>query len=190
MITFLKGVVSEKGESVVALDVHGVGYVVSVPENEMARFVMGSEVLVYTYLAVKEDALDLYGSLNKETVVWFKLLLHVKGVGPKSALSIMSRARPEDLSAAIEHESSDSLVALGIGKKAAERIVLELKTKARNYFIEGSASAASLSIEAEAMQALEALGYSRDHARDAVKKASGDDVGSLVRSALKQVGGS
>jgi len=188
MISSLNGQVIQKNKDSIILDVCGVGYRVYVPENELFEMAINAKVRVWTHLAVKDDALDLYGSINNETVTWFKLLLHVKGVGAKSALSVLSRVRPKDLSVAIEHESSDSLVAFGVGKKAAERIVLELKTKARDHFIESSGGTAALSIEAEAVQALEALGYSREQARAAVKEAEGEDIGGKVRSALKILG--
>lgn len=189
MLASLSGTIIDKSESGIVVDVHGVGYVVAVPTNELARLALGQEVLLYTYLAVREDALDLYGSLSKEVVAWFRLLLSVKGIGPKSALAIMSLVQPSDLAGAIQSQKSGILAALGVGAKAAERIVLELKNKALELAAAfGTKVSAFAAIESEALQALEGLGYSREQARAALKEAEGEDVGNKVKSALKILG--
>lgn len=189
MISSLSGKIIDKSESGIVVDVHGVGFGLAVPADELAKLTLGQEVLFYTYLAVREDALDLYGSLSKETIAWFKLLLSVKGIGPKSALAIMSLAAPSDLAGAIQSQKSGVLAALGVGVKTAERIVLELKDKALSLSAAvGTKVSAQVSIDSEALQALEGLGYSREQARSALKEAEGEDVGGKVRSALKILG--
>ncbi|MDP6571670.1 MAG: Holliday junction branch migration protein RuvA [Patescibacteria group bacterium] len=188
MIALLKGKIIQKREDSAILDVSGVGYLVSIPATELGQLAAGQDVTLNTYLVVKEDALDLYGSKDAKVLDWFRLLLSVKGIGPKSALSIVSAARPQDLSVAIHTESPEALVSVGVGKKPAERIVLELKNKAKDLIEADSVpSSGSIAIDAEALQALEALGYSREQARDALKESQGDDVETKVRNALKSL---
>jgi len=189
MIASIKGKISKKTEDSVVIDVQGIGYLVAIPALELADIKVGQDISLNTYLVVKEDALDLYGSKDAQVLAWFKMLLNVKGIGPKSALSIISIARPEDLSMALQTESVDVLQNCGISKKVSERIVLELKNKAKNLIdVKDAKTAASMSLDSEAIQALEALGYSRDQARDALKESEGDDVESKVRGALKVLG--
>ncbi len=189
MIAFLAGKLVEKTENAVIVDVAGVGYKVFIPAGELGQMAKGSEVRLHTYLAVKEDALDLYGSSDKGVVDWFKLLLNVKGIGPKSALGILSLVRPKDLAAAIQTQKSDILLGLGVGKKTAERIVLELASKALSLAADsGPVDHPALALESEALAALESLGYSREQAREALNGAEGEDVGSKVRAALKILG--
>lgn len=170
------------------LEAGGVGYLVFMTDLELASLKTGQEVLLRTYLVVKEDALDLYGSFEPKIIAWFKLLLTVKGIGPKSALAIMGKAAPKDLSGAITHQASDILTGLGINKKLAERVVLELKNRVSALADGEVGSAQAVSMESEALQALESLGYFREQARDALKQAEGEDVQSKVRSALRILG--
>jgi len=189
MIASISGKISQKNENSAVIDVQGIGYLVSIPSLELAQLSVGKEISLHTYLVVKEDALDLYGSKDVQVLAWFKMLLNVKGIGPKSALAIVSIAHPEDLSTALQSESPDVLVNCGVGKKAAERIVLELKTKAKDLITtSGSKSSKSVTLDAEAIQALEALGYSREQARDALRDAEGEDVETKIRGALKNLG--
>jgi len=189
MIASLTGTITRKTDTAVIIQVAGVGYVVSVPSNELAALNAGRDITLNTHLAVKEDALNLYGSQDPGVIEWFVMLLNVKGIGPKSALSVVSAAGPQDLSSALHAESPDVLVNCGVSKKAAERIVLELKTKAKHLIdVRGTATKASIILDGEAVQALEALGYSREHAREALKQTEGDDVGAKVKAALKLLG--
>tara|TARA_Y100000310_G_scaffold271638_1_gene286233 strand:- start:16971 stop:17543 length:573 start_codon:yes stop_codon:yes gene_type:complete len=189
MIASLKGTILQKKEHAIALDVGGVGYEVAIPSNELIKLKTGDELLVFTYLSVSERVLDLYGSADEKVIEWFKMLLNVKGVGPKSALAIISKANPEDLSAALQNESVDILVNCGINKKAAERIVLELKNKAKDLITtDSSATSKSAAVDSEAIQALEALGYSREQAREALKSSEGSNVEEKVRWALQILG--
>jgi len=189
MISFLSGKVIKKNDDSIVLDVAGVGYLVHLPEAELKEIALESEVRLFTYLAVKENALDLYGSRMSRTIDWFRLLLHVKGVGPKSALAFLSKAAPKDLATAIQHDDPKLLIALGIGKKSAERIVLELQNKAKDVIGDlGDASHSAASAKSDTLQALEALGYSRAQAREALDGVTGDEVGDLVKNALKVLG--
>jgi holliday junction DNA helicase RuvA len=189
MIASLKGTIQQKNNTSIILDVQGIGYLISIPSTELAKLVIGKEILLNTYLVVKEDALDLYGSSDKKVLDWFKLLLSVKGVGPKSALAIVSLARPQDLSVAIQSNSSDILINLGVGKKSAERIVMELQNKAKDILeTDSSTTSTSVAIDTEALQALEALGYSREQAREALKGSKGESVEEKIKSALQMIG--
>lgn len=189
MIAFLTGTVIEKTENAAIVAVGGIGYKVFIAAGELEHMAKETEVRLHTYLVVKEDALDLYGSADKGVIDWFKLLLNVKGIGPKSALSILSAATPKDLSAAIQTQKSDILLARGIGKKTAERIVLELASKALSLAADsGPIDHPTLALESEALAALESLGYSREQAREALKDVEGKDVGEKVRNALQILG--
>lgn len=189
MIAYLRGKIIQKVVNSIVLDVNGVGYLVAVPQNEALSFSVGQEVEFYTYLAVRETALDLYGSQDRRVIEWFEMLLNVKGVGPKSALSIVSSARPEDLSAAISSSSSEILVNCGVSKKISESVVLELKNKAKDLIdIKDEKIAKTVTLDSEAIGALEALGYSRDRIREALKQVEGDDVETKIRGALRLLG--
>lgn len=189
MIASISGEIIKKVGSAVIVDVRGIGYLVHVPARECAEMKAREGVSFFTHLAVKEDALDLYGSQDPKVTEWFVMLLNVKGIGPKSALSIMSLARPQDLSAALQSESTEVLANCGVSKKVAERIVLELKNKAKDLIdVKDAATKESIILDGEALQALEALGYSREQAREALKGAEGGDVGGKVRSALRLLG--
>ena len=189
MIGSLKGKIQDKFTTSILLDVNGVGYIVFMPATELQTLKAGQEVFLYTYLSVKEDALDLFGSLEKSVIDWFKLLLNVKGIGPKSALSVMSLVKPKDIASAIQTNKSDILIALGVGKKNAERIVLELKNKGMELSASmGDIDHGAMSVESEALSALESLGYRREQAREALRGVEDGDVSNKVRSALKILG--
>ncbi len=184
------GKIAEKRETGVVVNVGGVGYFVSLPSYELDFLKEDSDVRLYTHLSVKEDALDLYGSSEKIVIDWFKLLLGVKGIGPKSALSILSLVKPKDLAFAIKSNKSDILIGLGLGKKTAERIVLELASKAMDLAeSSGVFGQEEVIVDNEALLALESLGYSREQARQAIRdSAGGSDVQNKIREALKVIG--
>ncbi|MDZ4221393.1 MAG: Holliday junction branch migration protein RuvA [Patescibacteria group bacterium] len=189
MIATLTGTITHKTNSAAIIQVQGVGYLAHLPQNELAQLKTGQDITLYTYLAVKEDALDIYASADPRVIAWFKMLLNVKGVGPKSSLAILSAAGPKDLSNALHAQSPEVLVNCGVSKKVSERVIMELKTKAADLIgAPTGATTESITRDTEALQALEALGYSREHAREALKEATGDDVGARVKSALKTLG--
>ena len=190
MIASIRGKIIDKAGNSAVIEAGSVGYLVYLPASEAASVKIGQEALFYTHLVVKEEALDFYGSQDKNMVEWFRMLLQVKGVGPKSALAIISKARPSDLAVAIQSGSPAILQKVGVNPKMAERVVMELKGKAKEMV--GSAlsgqSADKVMLEAEVMEAMESLGYSSEQARQAVAKAEGDDMQSKVRSALRMLG--
>lgn len=157
----------------------------------------GSTATLYTYLNVREDALDLFGFATEQELECFKLLISVSGVGPKAALSILSELTPDKLALCLATGDSKSITrAQGVGPKLAQRVVLELKDKlakglelpADSPEIQAAGLAAADGNAAEAVSALTMLGYSQSEAAMAVSKLDGDlPVEALIKQALKQL---
>lgn len=195
MIGSLEGILAQRSADSVILDVHGVGYLVTVGSRTMTELPRAGERLrLYTYTYVREDALGLFGFLRQDELTFFKLLLSVKGIGPKAALAILSRAEVRVIKRAVLKEDAALLATVpGIGPKTAARVVLELKGKLRDeMFPEESAADAPEPTDAmaEAVQVLTGLGYTPAEAKEAVRKVSsgnggGHSVEQLVTVALK-----
>ena len=198
MIGFLRGVLAEKGDGYIIVDVNGVGYYVNVPSNTSAYLKSeGDEVTVHTTMIVREDDVSLYGFTGKGELDAFRKLITVSGIGAKAGISILSSFTLEQLRQAIAFEDAKSLQkANGIGKKSAERIVLELKDK---FSMEGAAdpetaesaadAPAARSGRAEAVSALMALGYSRAEAMSALAAVPESDLTAeeYIKHALKNL---
>ena len=198
MIGFLRGILAEKGDGYIVIDVNGVGYQVFVPANSTAYLnAEGEEVLVHTSMIVREEEMSLYGFSGKGELDAFRKLIGISGVGPKAALSILSAFTLDQLKQAIVFEDAKALQrANGIGKKSAERIVLELKDKFTAAAPDGSyldAGAADVIAEqggrGEAISALVALGYSRGEAASALAGISEKDLTTeeYIKRALKNL---
>jgi len=188
MIGFLEGNVKAVRGTHLLVGVAGVGYKVAVLKETLTRTKTGSNISLWTYLAVREDALDLYGFLHEEELRFFELLLTVSGIGPKSALAVLDIASVETLRSAISAGNAGYLTTVsGIGKKTAEKIVLELKDK---VVAEMGDSPAALKGDQEALEAMRSLGYSAAEARDALRKVPNDIEGGSdrLRAALKRLG--
>jgi len=194
MFSYLKGILAEIGTGYVVLDVNGLGYHVNVPSSDISVLPhIGEQLKLYVYLAVREDARDLYGFIDRSGKAVFEKLLTVSGVGPKAALSALSIISPERLVLAIAAEDEKLLSTVpGIGKKTAQRIVLELKDKMHIQIKnEGTANLKSAydsaSVETDAVQALLALGYDASEAFTAVKAVNDSklDLTQLVKRALR-----
>lgn len=191
MIGKLTGEISGKtGDGALILDVAGVGYKVRMTPSIAGKLLKTKEkVSIFTHLAVREDALDLYGFETEAEVRFFEMLLSVSGIGPKSALGILSLGDVDTLEGAIAAGDSSYLTKVsGIGKKSAERIVVELRDKL-------SASgkrplAHDVRGDAEALEALQSLGYGLDEAREALKGVNKETLGvsERLREALKLLG--
>jgi Holliday junction DNA helicase RuvA len=193
MIAKLTGTILETGPRHAVLDVGGVGYKVFLTDDTLHGMKAGAKASFWTHLAVREDALDLYGFASERDKGLFGLLITVSGIGPKSALNILSLVSAEALASSIETGSVAHLVKVsGIGRKTAEKIVLELKDRMGSVERGGEGMAAGLSSDMDAIEALRALGYGADEARDALKKASAGgkdlDIGTKVKAALKELG--
>ncbi len=182
MIGHLRGVIIHQDMKSVMLDVNGVGYKISTHIGGLEKH-KGRELELWTYLAVRENALDLYGFTTREELDFFELLITVSGIGPKSAMAILSAASLSNLRQAIATGDTTHLVKVsGVGKKSAEKIVLELKDK-----LEKSADGAEfISGDVDALEALKSLGYGEREAREALKKVvDSKDTSDKVRKALK-----
>lgn len=183
MIGYLRGTIIDHCLKSIILDVNGVGYKIYT-NTALIESQKKSEVSLWTHLAVRENALDLYGFATKEEWSFFELLLTVSGIGPKSAMAILSVASVATIKQAISTEDSSRLIKVsGVGKKNAEKIVLELKDKIGDYVADGAGSGD----DEDAIEALKALGYSEKESRDALKKATGDNAQEKIRSALKNL---
>jgi len=182
MIGHLSGKIIHSDFKYVILDVAGVGYKINTNTATLSK--TGSETAEFwTYLAVRENALDLYGFRTKEELDFFELLISVSGIGPKSALGILSIASLSNLRQAISTGDTGHLTKVsGIGKKMAEKIVVELKDK-----MDGEESTElTLSGDIDALEALKSLGYTERESREALKKVTGaDGAGEKVKKALK-----
>lgn len=191
MISRLRGIVLEKNPPLVVLDIQGVGYEAQVSMQTFYTLpAVGEEVQLYTQLVVREDAHLLFGFSSREERETFQALVKVSGIGAKSALGILSALTSDELATAIANEDIKRLTAApGIGKKTAERLVLELRGK-----LVGNNHNDSLLIPAvnsqydDIINTLIALGYSDKEARSACKNLpEGTDISEGVRLALKNM---
>ncbi|TQI80814.1 Holliday junction DNA helicase subunit RuvA [Serratia fonticola] len=201
MIGRLRGIILEKQPPLVLLEANGVGYEVHMPMTcfyELPE--LGQEAIVFTQFVVREDAQLLYGFNDKQERALFRELIKVNGVGPKLALAILSGMSAQQFVSAVEREEITSLIKLpGVGKKTAERLVVEMKDRFKglngDLFNSSSeitlpataAKAAEMDIEAEAASALVALGYKPQEASRMIGKVAkpGADCETLIRDALR-----
>jgi len=188
MIAYLKGKVIAKTNTYIILETGGVGYQVFAGENFLAEIKAGGEQEIYLHHRVREDLSDLYGFKNLEDLSLFELLLSVSGVGPKSALAVLSLASTDDIKEAIIRGDASLLTKVsGIGKKTAERLVLELKNKVTRISGGTTLVGGGLSGAGDELDALMSLGYSMNEAREALNlvEASITSTGGRVKAALK-----
>ena len=199
MFYYLDGIVAELQPYLAVIDCSGVAYACSTTNNTLSRLKKGEKGRLYTYLHVGENAFGLYGFISQNELNSFKMLLGVSGVGPKAALAILSVGTPESLAMAIVTGDEKALTAApGIGKKIAQRIILELKDKIAKEsgggldFTAGKGAAAAPVFNtkaSEAAAALAVLGYSSQEVSQAMK---GVDVENLpleeiIRQSLKKM---
>ncbi|NQV87963.1 MAG: Holliday junction branch migration protein RuvA [Parcubacteria group bacterium] len=191
MIGKIEGKIVHKDLRFVIVDVSGVGYKVYGTHSITGKTGSGEKISLWTYLAVRENALDLYGFTTKEELDFFELLISVSGIGPKSALGILNIATIKTLRQAVSSGDTSHLTKVsGIGKKNAEKIVLELKDKLEGLESEDGVGNSHMKNEVDAIEALKSLGYSQIEAREALKKVSKDIIatGEKVKQALKILG--
>ncbi len=188
MISYLKGEVIKKGINCIVLNINNVGYKVFVNESFLADLEKGNEIETYTHQHVREDSLDLYGFASEAQLDFFELLISISGIGPKSGLAALAIASVDDLKNTIAQADPSLLTKVsGIGKKTAERVVLELKDKVGTLVSEnGSFSAV---VGSDEIDALMALGYSMQQAREALAGIDKDitDSGEKIKQALKSI---
>lgn len=203
MISFIRGVVADVTENSVIVETGNIGYEIFMTGTAIEQASrMGREIKIYTYFLVREDAMQLYGFLAKDDLQMFKLLLGVNGIGPKAALGVMSGITADELRFAVLSDDVKTISrAPGIGRKTAQKMILELKDKlsledafeqklANEQAAAGSAFGQNAGPDGrqEAVEALVALGYSNTDALRAVRKAEDtnpSDVEGLLKAALK-----
>ena len=181
MISYIRGELVSVEEEKAIVDVGGVGYGIFMPAQSMGKLPpIHSEVKLHTYLHIKEDAMQLYGFLTRDDLKVFKLVIGVSGIGPKGALNILSNLSADDLRFAVLSNDVKAIsAAQGIGKKTAEKLIIELKDKlSMDDVLEHIAAEEDVvsgvqnnSVQAEAVQALVALGYGNTEALRAVRQA-------------------
>ena len=191
MIAQLKGVVAEIIGNSVILFVSGVGYKIYTTAEviKKIRKLKDKEIILKTHLAVRETSLDIYGFLDSEELRFFEMLISISGIGPKSAIAILNVVDTETLKKAISSGESSYLIKVsGIGKKNAEKIIIELRDKLGT--IENLKDTEALTGEIDTLEALQTLGYSQKEAREAMKKIEKNISGSknLLKEALKILG--
>jgi len=190
MIGQLTGNIKDRSDGEITLDVNGVGYLLRVTSDTFQKLAATeTPVTLLTHLAVRENALDLYGFLAKEELEFFKMLISISGIGPKTAIAILSIADVNTISSAIAEGNGAYLTKVsGIGRKIAEKIVLELRDKVGA--LEHDRNGGSLGEDADVLEALKSLGYGMREARDALKQIPKEAAGASERLkiALKILG--
>ena len=201
MISKLRGTVDYLGDKYIVLDVSGVGYRVNLTASALARVITetkkgapglpaGREISFWTYLSVREDAMELYGFSEKSELDFFELLIGISGIGPKKAISILSVASVETIKKALRARDTSYLTQVsGIGRKNAEKIVLELKDKFE-ALADSEDGGLSLREESDALEAIKSLGYSASEGRDALQKVPPEitKLNDRIKYALKHLG--
>lgn len=183
MISYIKGTLAEKMEDSVVVEAGGIGYRIFVPTSVLSELpAIGENVKIHTYFCVREDSVSLFGFLSRQDIEIFVQLIGVNGIGPKSALGILSVLRPDALRIAVISGDAKALAkAPGVGNKTAQRIILDLKDKiSAEDLLYGEPAAASDipeisavgEIGKEAVEALTALGYTASEAAGAVRKVT------------------
>lgn len=198
MIYSLQGILKVSKPSLAVVDCHGVGYKCFISDTTLSALPpIGGEVFLFTYLAVREDAMDLYGFFEEEELEFFKLLISVSGIGPKAAMAVLSRFNTKQLAVAIASGDAKAITkAQGVGAKTAQRLVLELKDKlggagiaaAETPGVQAVAAASANANAADAVEALVTFGYSRSEASLAVGRLDSSlPTEELIKTALKSL---
>ena len=191
MIAYVSGILKEIEDNSVIVDAGGLGYRVFTPVNEeLMRVGIGNPVTLYTYYNVREDAQQLFGFLSKSALRLFKQLINVNGVGPKFALAILNQMNEDAAIYAIASGDYKALTKVsGIGAKTAQRIVLDLKDKADLTMPAAAAASAGEGVTAEAIAAMESLGYSRSEALHVLSgmQVEGKTTEQIIKEALKHL---
>ncbi len=198
MYYYVNGTVAEIDAGLAVIDCGGVGYACATTNYTLAQLKKGAPAKLYTYLNVREDAMELFGFADQSELRSFKLLIGVSGVGPRAALSILSAVTPQQLAMAVVTEDEKALTAAnGIGKKTAQRVILELKDKLAGEEAFASSAKGGVSVAAtvphskksEAQAALAVLGYGSAEIAAALKDIDMDALAleDIIRQALKRM---
>ncbi|MCI8265403.1 MAG: Holliday junction branch migration protein RuvA [Lachnospiraceae bacterium] len=200
MYAYIKGEIIDISEDNLVLECNNIGYNIRIPLSVAQRLPgIGATVKIYTYTSVREDAFNLFGFLSKDDLEIYKKLIAVNGIGPKGALSILSAMSADDLRFAILSGDAAAIAkAQGVGKKSAERIILELRDKVQFMgsaatdleVLTSSDTTAETNAKNEAIEALTSLGYSPSDALRAVRQVElteDMDAGTILKQALKLI---
>ena len=199
MFYYVDGTVTVLQQGLAVIDCGGVGYACHASQNTIGKLKIGTRARLLTYLNVREGIFELYGFIDEEELSCFQMMIGVSGVGPKAALSILSVAPPDRLALSIITGDEKMLMqAPGIGKKIAQRIVLELRDKMSKEQLEGASAASPVVAQAaaggvnhtqEAVAALMVLGYTQAEALHAMEglDAAGMEAEEIIRQCLKKL---
>lgn len=182
MLRSVTGTVLKTEESAVLLDVHGFGLYITVSKELAGTLAVGEDATLITHLAIKDKGVDLYGFPDEKTLKFFQLLLTVSGIGPKSAMGVVNLAHTGTLATAIQKQDISYLTSIaGIGKKMAEKIIVELKDKVEQT------GESLYGEDTEVFDTLVALGYTADEARTAIQNIPSEltEKGDRLKHALK-----
>ena|SRR3989338_143896 len=190
MISRLNGKIISITDKTIVIDVGGIGFLVYATSDTLTRTKQGETINLFTYMAVRENAIELYGFSDENELSFFEMLIGISGIGPKSALGILAVAPADTMRRAIASGDMSYMTKIsGIGKKTAEKIVIELRDKLQKQGHINNKE--EFREELDVLEALKSLGYSQQEARDALKEISPDitDTGAKVKEALKILGG-
>lgn len=189
MYYYIEGTVTYKSFDFLVVDAGGVGYKIGMADSSISKVSVGEKRRIFTYLSVREDAMDLYGFLTEEELNLFRLLISVSGIGPKVGLGILSAISPSEFALAVVTGNVKAITkAPGVGPKVAQRIILELKDKMKKAEIAEMPEdyGAFTDSSDEAVSALMVLGYSASEAKSVLSKVdAGLSVEDTVKQALK-----
>jgi len=191
MIGSLRGSVLERiPDGSILLEVNGVGYLVTVSNRVLAELEPGTSVFLYTHHHIREDAQTLFGFTSRDDRATFQALIATHGIGPALAMAILATHPPAALFDVVSNNDVAAMTLVpGVGKKTAERLIVELRDRLSVPVLEGSGSSGSASAVADVRDALASLGYGTDEIRDVLRELPSDaDSATLLRDALKSLG--
>ncbi|MBU2025296.1 MAG: Holliday junction branch migration protein RuvA [Patescibacteria group bacterium] len=191
MISKIKGKIASQGPNYLIIQTAALGFKIYLNPIAIAKTRIGRPIELFTYLAVRENALDLYGFFKKQELELFELLISVSGIGPKGAQAILAQAGPKEICASIASADDSVLTRVsGIGKKTAQRVILELKTKVDRLPYTSKSPGKKAVSDIETLDALISLGYSQAQAAAVLKKISPDlkKTSDKIKTALKLLG--
>jgi Holliday junction DNA helicase RuvA len=181
MIARIEGIIVHIAEKFIIIDVSGVGYKLSITPENLVSSILGEHASFWVHTAVRENSIDLYGFKSVNEMSFFELLLDVSGIGPRGALSILGIAPIDTLKRAIATGDTGYLNKVsGIGKKTAEKIIIELRDKLQDYKNDND-TPGILRDESDIVEALKSLGYSQNESRDALKQVPSTTIGTNAR---------
>ena len=191
MIGSLRGSVLERnGDGTVLLEVGGVGYLVAVSTRVLAELEPGTPVFLYVHHHIREDAQTLFGFTSRDERQTFQVLIKTNGIGPALAMAILATHPPAALFDVVSNNDVAALTLVpGVGKKTAERLIVELRDRLSVPVLDGAGTSGSASVVADVRDALAGLGYGTDEIRDVLRELRSDaDSATLLRDALKSLG--